>query len=595
LLVAEEWTDPDSLAMRLGYDLAEGYLVVADPTVRGFELDVVVVGPQGLFVLHDGAANGPQSVKEEPERGPGPEEPAPYDEVEERVTQATEALKAFLRDEFPLLTPKLHHLLVLAEPVASQEPSVELPCASLGSVAHWISSTEVPARGALPDPELREKLAVALRERRLTASQRASKPFVFRSGRALGSGSEVWTIRGAVRHMDANPESGIYHLRNDTLAKWFHDEGAEHLAWLARDVLRRELDDRAALETLLIGTGLVARPRLRWRPGEIELGYLLAGESAARRFRLGKRGGRGYLFGSLEPAVPWLSVHPREFSGESGWSVITVRAKTESLPIRREPRRAAVIVHSNASEAPVEVPVRLRLVGMPSALNRYVLRPAAGLLAGGVLGAVVGLLLTARGVPADRLLAELAWPRAAPTTVWVASMALLWAALGALRGAGQSLAWPIGYGIGRWLFRILVWALSLGIAGAAAERAWADLRPVDAAPVAGIVTWLMVLGPVALAIVPATVGEIRAKHDERDTSLRAIRWSFLRPLLLPAGAFVLALAVRLGAPRLRPLWQRVDRGEAISTAGRWIADRMAQLEQGIQKVIDELYLRYYEG
>jgi hypothetical protein len=582
--------------MHLHYDLAEEYLVVASPTVHSCELDVVVVGPQGVFVLHANGADRPVGVEEDKAgEGPGTDERAPREDVQRRVKRATNALKAFMRDEFPSLNPRLHHLLVLAEPVADQEPSAELPSATLGTVAEQISSTEVPASGALPDAVWREELAVALRDRRLTASQRASEPFVFRSGRALGSGTEVWTVRGAVHHMDAEPENGIYHLRNETLARWFSREGAEHLARLARDVVQREMDHRAALETFLIGTGLVARPRLEVRPGQIDLGYLMAGEGVARRIRLGKGAGRGYLFGRLGPSVPWLSVHPREFNGESGWSVVSVRAQTESLPIRREPLEAAIYVHSNASEDPLEVPVRLRVVGMPAALNRYLLRPAAGMIPAGMLGATLGWLLTARGVPAAGLLAELNWPRAAPATVWVLSVALIWAALGAIRGAAQPLAWPIGYAMRRWWARIGVWAVSLGLMGAASRWAWRGLGAAEAATVPPMVAWVMVMGPVALAILPATLGEIRSGRDMRDTSLRAIRWSFLRPLLLPAGATVLALVLRLSAPRLRPVWQQVDLRAAISAASRWIADRMAQLEQGIQEVIDELYLRYYEG
>jgi hypothetical protein len=231
---------------------------------------------------------------------------------------------------------------------------------------------------------------------------------------------------------------------------------------------------------------------------------------------------------------------------------------------------------------------------MPSPLNRRLLRPATGLLAAGVLGAGLGWLLTARGAPAGRLLANVAWLGIAPRLVWVLFVALIWAAVGTVRGATQPEAWPVSYAMGRWSCRIVVWAVSLGLLGAAIAWAWAGLRAPGAAGVPPLVNWLIVTVPVALAIFPATIGEIRAGRDMRDTSMRAIRWSFLRPLLAPAVAMVVALVLRLAAPRLRPLWQQVDWAGAGSAVGGWIARQLERLEKGIQTVMDDLYRRYYE-
>jgi hypothetical protein len=426
-------------------------------------------------------------------------------------------------------------------------------------------------------------------------SQRASEPFVFRSGHVFGSGATAWSIREAVRHMDAHPESGIYHLRNDTLARWFSDQGARHLARLAREVVREETDSRIALETFLIGTGLVDRPHLEVRPAEIDLGYVLAGDSMARRLRLGKKGGRGYLFGRLEPSVPWLSIHPREFAGESRWSVVTVRAETGSLRITREPQRETIAIHSNASEEPRSVPVKLRVMGLPPTLNRILLRPGSGLLAAGVLGAAVGWALAAPGPPAAELLAGLNWLPVAPVTFWVLLVALIWAALGAARGATQPLSWPVSYAMGRWLCRIGVWGVSMALTGLAGAWAWRGLGAgVGASPSANV-AWLLVIGPVALAIIPATIGEIRAGRDMHDTSMRAIRWSFLRPLVLPGAAFLLALVLRTAAPLLRPALERVDWEGALVTVRSWIQRQQGRLEKGIQQLMDDIYRRYYEG
>jgi hypothetical protein len=466
--------------------------------------------------------------------------------------------------------------MVLTVPEATTDPSMTaaLPVVTLNTVAEAIASADAPDEEPLLNAKSRETLALALRDRRLTASQRASEPFFFRSGDTFGSGKEVWTIREAVRHMDAHPESGIYHLRNGTLSQWLSSEGAEHLARLAREVVRSHSDRRAALEEFLIGTGLVDRPRLRVRPEEIDLGYLVAGESVARRLHLGKEPGRGYLFGTVEPSVTWLSVHPRTFNGEPVDSAVTVRAQTEGLPIGRKPQDAAITVRSNAAEGPVEIPVRFRVVGVPSPLNRIVLRPAAGLAVSGALGAALGAFLGP----------------------WGAAVAgLLWAALGALRGHRQPLAWPVSYATGRWLFRILVWVVSLGLAGAAILWAVGQLRAGDATPLPPALVRTLLLIPVISAILPATLGEIRAGREMQDTSLRAVRWSFCRPFLVPIGAGAAALALAVAAPLLRPAFRRVDWAEAGAAAQTWAGERLDQLERTIDGWIDELYLRYYDG
>jgi hypothetical protein len=587
ILLAEEWAEPSPLAIQLQYDLPEDYLVVADPTVQGRELDAVVVGPQGLFVLHRAPTGGRTSVQQ------GEDVPSP--DLDQRIRQSTGALKAFLRDEFPALNPRLHHLLVSnGSPEEGERPlSIDVPVATLGSAGETIASANVPSAGALLDDQERQELAVALRDRRLTVSQRASQPFIFRSGDVFGSGTEVWTIKEAVRHMAAHPESGIYHLRNGTLAAWLYSEGAIHLARVAQDVVRTQTDRHAALETFLIATGLVGRPQLRVQPQEVDLGYLLAGDAAARRIRVGKGPGRGYLFGELEPGVPWLSTYPRQFSGESLQTVVSVRAETESLPIAQRPHEASIAVHSNAAEEPLEIPVRLRVMGMPSALNRHFLRPAAGLAVAGLLGAGLGGLLTVGGAPAAGFLAGLRWLPLSPAATWVLVVTLLWAVLGALRGVAEPEAWPISYSMGRWLFRVLVWAVSLTLVGAAGLWAWGQLRPPDATR-PGSIFRLTLLIPMALAIVPATVGEIRSGPEMRDTSLRAIRWSFLRPFVLPLIAVILALAAALGAPQLRPAIRRLDLPAATASAEEWIETRLVRVGERLDEVIDQLYLRYYD-
>ena len=230
-----------------------------------------------------------------------------------------------------------------------------------------------------------------------SATQRAPKPFVFRSGGLFGSGTKVRTIRAAVKYMDRHPDDGIYHLRNGTLAQWLEDQEADELAGLARRVAtERQTDPRVPLETFLIGTGLVRRPRLALHPRKVRMGYILAGQSSSCDLQVKKGRGRGYLFGRLHSTVPWLSLDPIALSGRP--LKVRVGVTTETLPISKAPQEAQITVESNATEEPVAVPVRFRVMGMPSQLNRYLLRPLAGLLAGGFIGAVLGWLLGLSGV-----------------------------------------------------------------------------------------------------------------------------------------------------------------------------------------------------
>ncbi|MCC7352944.1 MAG: NERD domain-containing protein [Anaerolineae bacterium] len=111
LLVANGWSTPDSLAMHLQEALPDEYIVVADPIIHRLALSTVVVGPQGLFVLHTKdwygeirpARQGPW--RERLESGLEIRHPNP----EEEARQAGDALRTFLRDEFPSLHPQVSH------------------------------------------------------------------------------------------------------------------------------------------------------------------------------------------------------------------------------------------------------------------------------------------------------------------------------------------------------------------------------------------------------------------------------------------------------------------------------------------------------
>ena len=284
LLLTDPWTAADSAGAYLRETLPDDYVVVASPVVRQRPMDALIVGPAGLTILSEDAARGTASdAKNRADIG---------------------AVRRFLRDEFPAIKPDIRCVRTAPEtshgytvwkamtPASTQDqPLADALLAGDGAAAPWA------------DADLRRAMAVALHERRLTVNGRASKPFVFRSGGPFRGGARVWTIRGAVRQMDRFPEVGVHHLRDGTLATWLAEEGAAHLARLAREaVSQAKTDLRAALETFLLGTGLVKRPRLRIRPRVVNLGYVLEGQFGAHTAHVRKGHGRGYLFGEVPPA-----------------------------------------------------------------------------------------------------------------------------------------------------------------------------------------------------------------------------------------------------------------------------------------------------
>ncbi len=221
------------------------------------------------------------------------------------------------------------------------------------------------------------------------------------SGGAFRTGAKAATVRQAVEHMDRYPADGIKVLRDGTLAAWFDEEGAHHLAALARDVTRgMKSDGPVVLETFLIGTGLVERPRLVIDPAGLHLGYVVQGQTASGRVCLDKaRGSRGFIFGSVTACGPWLRVEPREFAGTPAELVVT--ADTAKLAIAATPYTADVEIACSAGEEPIRLPVTVSVVAQPPGLIRVGVRPLTGLLIGAGIGAVIGLLWRATGLVGD--------------------------------------------------------------------------------------------------------------------------------------------------------------------------------------------------
>ena len=501
----------------------------------------------------------------------------------------------------------------------------------------------------LRDEALRESLVIALRDRRLTASMRAGTPFEFRSGSWWGR-HRAWTVAEAVRHMRRHPDDGIYHLRNGTLARWLDDEGAWHLAALAREVMCTACTDpRQNLEAFLLGTGLVERPRLEVRPACLKLGHAVAGQSVigafevrspkglggAIQFRLRARrrareagaapGGsrrrtrsslvagsdtRGYLFGTLQAGQPWLHLDPKSFAG--GPIDVTVQADTASLPVGAH--EGTIWIRSSASEQPLAIPVGVQVHGAPSPFARYAGRPGLALLMAAVPGAAAGwlpALSQVRPGAMDHPLARpelfgLALPRwlgwlpgsrggPLPAGFWIVAVAILWALCGLLRGLAQPAAWPAGYAARGWLIRTASWVAGLAVITLAATFYWLDAWQRAGRALAYVLRTPALPWALCLAILPATVYEIGVcrQASKEATARDGRRRNVQRLAAFLIGVLVLAgLVVEL--PAASSAWQAFCRSQSLSGAQGKAGAAWERLDASANALRDQLLLRYYD-
>lgn len=598
LLAAKGWSDTHSLGLHLRAALTDEYYIVCDPTVRGHPLDAVVVGPQGLFVLYsrewEGTVRPTQRGpwRERLESGRALSHPSPRREAH----RAQRAVHAFLRDELPGLRLMIHHFVVLTKPDVKLAlyGTANPPCVPIDTLAQEITSVVPPSDGALLDGEARENLALALRDRGLTASQRATQPFIFRSGGLIGAGKRAWTIRQAIRHMDKHPEDGIHHLHNGTLERWFSDEGAHHLAALAQEVTRKaERDRRVSLESFLLGTGLCRRPRLSIRPRRINMGYVPSGDMVARHLRVAKGWGRGYVYGLIRTSDPWLRVEPSTFNGSLE---AEVSADTEPLLITQQPSRATVYIESNASEEPISVPVRLHVEAMPATLNRYLFRPLVGFTVAGLFGAGWGWVFGPAAIQAPAWFTGLTTPSLSSAVGWAALIGLFWALLGGIRGLRQNPAWPTLYAVRRWLSRTLVWGAALSLLILALSWVAGGFYAGAGASMPETVRASVTFFAVALAIVPATVGGISSARSRQDGRDRSANPRMLRRTILGIVKVGLAVAMLVGVRLVGSALERYDDevNRTLTSVCERAGDRWAKWEGILSGYMDQLYVRYHD-
>jgi hypothetical protein len=578
LLAADGWVKPGSPGAYLRETLPDGYYVVTEPRVASRRLAAAIVGHTGLFAVQaedDDASDIAQHGRPAASNGNGAGHA-----IEE---QTIRAVRQFLRDEFPELTPPICVVLV------ARDWASDIATWRVIEPREWmdqpLAETVMTADAQdfrFDGEDARAALAVGLRDRQLTASERAGRPFTFRTGRALRIGVRVTTIREAVAHMDRNPADGMHHLRDGTLAAWLEEEGAHHLAALARDVVHRPRTDmRVALEEFLLGAGLVARPRLRIKPEALDFGYVAQGQTVSRLLRLRKLRGRGYLFGTVSAVDSWLAADPRDFQGSP--VDIVVSADTANLAIGQEPTTSELLLRTSASAEDIAVPVRVRIMPLPGAFVQWTVRPLIGLLAGLLMGLAVGTWWAIAGIGSGR----------GGFGLWPVLVGALWAVLGLTRALRQPPAWPTWYALKRWAARSLLWASGMALLSILLVLAWRaglggglDLPGLTLVAAAAVAA--------AFGVIPATIDELsNSRHAVEPGYVRG-RLSRRRQVTLAAAVVVFALVALLAPRFITPAAQEIRSGEAFAPAREWAAQRWQELNVSMDRFVDQVTLRYYE-
>ncbi len=583
LLVAGHGRVPESLGLYLQDALPDDWVVVADPVVNRCEITAIVVGPAGLVLID--ADDGRLSAAE----------------AETAAAAALAAVRAFLAEEYPTLRLSVTYLRTAeAGPrvttwVGSGQPSWRVSAPDGGDGMELAEAILAALPTAVPPPadaSTRRALAVALRDRQITPSQRTTRPFVFRSGSTWSGGPhKVWTIRDAIQYMDQHPEDGVYHLRNRTLEQWLAAEGAPHLAALARAAGDRCFDDpRRGLEEFLICSGLVRRPEPVVRPRRLDLGYILAGETMTGHVRVSRGGRTGYLLGHLTTSDPCLRVTPEAFSGEQVDFAVTV--DTADLLIQPQPYEATVAVHVLGQAEPQTVAVCFRVAPVPSPFSRFVGRPAIGLLSGALMGGLVGLAWWLTTVLGD------ATPKIGALSVspffWLAVFGILWASMGFFRGLLQPLAWPTAYAVLRWLYAIVIWAAALGLFGATAVWCWYQ----GFLPGSGFRSSAMTIASyygVALSILPATFQELLAAQQRSSVPPPERPWQQIsRRVTWALASAGLLVTLAIAPTFVRPVWERAAQGDLWAALERRAAILWAEAAETADALAQELYLLLYD-
>jgi hypothetical protein len=580
----------DSFTLNLG----EEYPVVSGPRLNRLGLDAVVVAPAGLFLLYARNWEGCVAVDA---RGTW-QATLPAGKMvklldpRRAVARADAGLRALLESEPAAQHCDIRHLIVCtsANIDLSGARDAAPRCVAAADLADLVTRAEDTALTFLDSEEIK-RIESLLAGKVSRNGRRATRPFEFRVLGFWGLPRRAYNARAAATYMEKHPDEALIDLRSGVLERWFADAGEGQLAALAREIaLQPEPSARVAIETFLVRGGLAARPKIAVRPRRIDAGHIVLGETARVRVRVEKARGRGYLFGTLETDNQWIQVSPTSFEGDVQ-AVLTLDSK--GLRVTDKAVQANLIVRSNASDAPLAVPIINHVHPDAAPAARYLVRPLAGAAVAGALGGILGWVLGLSGQTVPAWAAAARWlPEMAPA-FYALLVGVAWGLLGAWRGSAQKRATPLGHALRRWLVRTGVWL---------------------ALPVIIVAGWYWVLGEMVpawhehtvsalraelplvacLAVLPSTLGEVSAARSRKeDAGPERPRWQ--KSVGRAVGALAVGCALLLGSLLLyRPMDLQSELAVRTQSARSLLQGGPESIQAKLNRWIDQVYLRLYD-
>ncbi len=528
----------------LAANLPSQYEIVVAPVIDEVAFDLIVVQIRELVVLHLAANTRPSLLEKR--------------KAAVRILIAAESIDR----DFPI-----QHVFVASSTEKGAGVTAVTP---IGAVEIILASHPVATLGE--DSDTAHRLLRALRLSTTDLDRQATTPFHFRT-----AGRRASTVADAIHLMDRHPDDAIYHIQNGTLAHWLRQEEVDHLADELDLIMRHHgHEPRVALENFLLATGLVPRPILRLTPKWLDLGRIVAGQEQGARLRIAKGRGRGYLYGELYSPHAWLRCSAERLRGEP--LDLTVWVDTGSLTIQKDPYQVSLRLECNAAATPVEVPVRFQIVGQPTPLLRFWLRP----LAGGILAGAFGLLLGFLFVRLTPL------PSTLPDSAVLSLITLIWASLGVYLGLRQPPTWALVPTIIRRMFGLLSSLGLLGGTGLFILTTWPWLLP-DQTTAGPIVITLL-----CLAIFPTTLVELRLARAEKQ-NLRPLPRSWRQSVRRGVRVLVVLLILLSILALVSSLWQAAIANGTDASVQAQVEEQWRVWNVRLNGWVDELTARYYEG
>jgi hypothetical protein len=594
ILISSEKSNLSSLWKFLSGFLPDDTQIIVGPSPKQHPLDAIIISPRSISVLFIRDWEGevhPQKDKPWVEYLKS-SSTIYHSGIIGETEAAKEALQAFLLERFPLIKPAINQYIVLINPHAKliMTESVWPKPVSPFSLLKALQEDSKTIDPFLADRKNREELANSLLDRQSASSNKSKKPFIFHSRGFIERSKRVWTIQEAIQHIYLHLEEGADPLRNGSLAQWFKEAGAEPLAQLALEVMKKnETDSRILVEDFLIDTGLVQRPGIWFFPRILNFGYILSGQSKTRRFYILRGLRRGYLYGKIHTADPALEFDPPSFHGRL--TAINVTYHPANMVIEKETRQTELIIESNAEGQLSPFLINAVVMPMPSPFMRYVVRPLvsmlSGILCGIVLGCLLGLLHFAMPfgsiLPSPILSSGLFF--------WILCLGILWGLIGLIRGFRQHPAWPIAYAAGKWLLRSAAWTVLLF--ACAVLGAW-SLNRFGAIHVDLSLPGLLLIGVLtgAFSVIPATSGEIASARDEavenerKQHPLKFFKTAEIGPAL--AALFLIGSSFLGQSFKDRTSFPAKFAGESV------IEKQAFSLENKLNDTVDQFLLNYYD-